>query len=79
MAERPFVVSARGCPATVEVILVDKANVNLGNHDGYTPLDTALLRRSRETVAPLIANGADIGARDIGGPARRRRPTVDPW
>lgn len=46
-------------PEIVELLLNNGANVNVCEHDGYTPLSRAAMNGHAGIVAMLLAKGAD--------------------
>jgi ankyrin repeat protein len=48
--------------AIVELLLKNKAEVNVADHNGHTPLIQAVYRRNSEVVKLLVEHGADVNA-----------------
>jgi len=64
----PLLVAAeRGWDAGVTALLAKKANVNLGNSGGITPLIRAVQVHDIEIVRALLDAGADPDKADFGG------------
>jgi uncharacterized protein len=66
----PLLYAAReGCVACVKELLKGKADINLADPDGTTPLLLALLNMRFDTAAALIEAGADVNKWDFWGQA----------
>lgn len=58
----PFVLKVRGHPATVEILLAEKANVDARTGRGTTPLMFCAVGGHRECAELLLQSGADVNA-----------------
>ena len=56
-----------GYKEVVELLLVNKADVNAKTDNGYTPLHTATLRDHKDMAELLLAHGAEVNAKDSEG------------
>jgi len=59
-----FFVAAGDNKDMAELLLANKADVNLGSRDGQTPLHIAAAVGNKAMVELLLAHGADVNARD---------------
>ena len=58
------VVSRGGSAAVFGVLMQHKPNLDLADASGYTALHFAAINRRSDFIRPLMAAGADIGAKD---------------
>src|SRR5262249_23098905 len=66
----PFLYAARGnCLACVKVLLDNKADINLADPDGVSPLQVAILNYNCNLAKQLIEAGADVNQWDMFGEA----------
>src|SRR5688572_11702276 len=66
----PLLYSAReNCMACVKVLLENKADINLPDPDGVTPLHVAIMNANWDLAKRLIDAGADVNQWDIYGEA----------
>src|SRR5687768_10112294 len=66
----PLLYAAReNCLACVNVLLESKADINLPDPDGVTPLHVAIMNANWDIAKRLIAAGADVNQWDIFGEA----------
>ncbi len=64
----PLLYAAReGCIPCIEELLKAKADINLGDPDGVTPLIMALMNIHWDTAKLLIERGADVNLWDFYG------------
>ena len=66
----PLLYAAReNCMACVEVLLKNKADINLPDPDGVSPLHVAIMNANWDIAKRLITAGADVNQWDIFGEA----------
>ena len=64
----PLLYAAReNCPACVEVLLKNRADIDLPDPDGVSPLLVAIMNANWDLAQQLIAAGADVNQWDIYG------------
>jgi hypothetical protein len=59
--------AVKGYTAVVRLLLANKADVNVADNEGLTPLHMSALRGHTDVAEVLLANKADVNAKDSRG------------